>query len=155
MMPSLLTSKNTNPVLARVRAGTGLNGPERREIRHRSTPRPSLEGVLCGNERTGLLARDDVPLLPGARAPVDFVEERHAARRTVRCLSQWRGRAGFTPASNCLARSHFQLSQELYHQGTAKRKRTIRTAQTGTGRTVVTLASYGWTHDTPSLVISK
>jgi len=69
----------------------------------RSYPLPSREGCSCGSEGAGLLARGGWrSTFPGVRpsggAGIDSPRS-GLFRRRAPGLSQWRGRAGFSPAS--------------------------------------------------------
>ena len=99
------TCKNMKPVLARSRAGTGGRRGKRREsAASRSTPRPSLEGVLCGSERGRSPGSRQSGLAFPARERASGRMSRpwFASVERSRSLLQWRGRAGFAPASYSL-----------------------------------------------------
>ena len=96
--------KNMKPVLARSRAGTGRRGKRRESAASRSTPRPSLEGVLCGSERGRSPGSRQSGLAFPARERASGRMSRplFASVERSRSLLQWRGRAGFAPASYSL-----------------------------------------------------
>ena len=68
----------------------------------RSTPRPSLEGTNAGTNGSVSWLEADPLSLPSAETPVGTALRRSGSKdslRNRRSLLQWRGRAGFTPAS--------------------------------------------------------
>jgi hypothetical protein len=83
----------------------------KRACRQRSTPRPSLEGLYAGmNEPVSWLETASLSFPTLARQWTN--EEAWSAFRTTfgaRSLLQWRGRTGFAPVSNSVARSCLRL----------------------------------------------
>ena len=83
----------------------------KRACRQRSTPRPSLEGFYAGmNEPVSWLETASLSFPTLARQWTN--EEAWSASRSTlgaRSLLQWRGRTGFAPVSNCVARSCLRL----------------------------------------------